>query len=119
MKNNLVLIGRDIGKAALLSVAGGAVVSGIGLLSGLFYQKTRLLNGLQNTQRIFLVVGALGLFITSGFILSVKSRAKLEEKEGWERQFKILKPHHIIALFSTIFLLFAGLIDYLIIFMGR
>lgn len=112
MMAKLIDIVTDIIKALGLSAAVGLILISATVLIRMTLPDYRFSSSLILTQRILLVVGALGLFIVAGLILSQSHRKPLMNERDWTRFFKCLGFTGVLLILFLGLLILAGLIDY-------
>ncbi len=87
--------------AALVLFAGGFLLGGAGISSGLEAAKDGLL-----------LVGSLGLFILAGMLITKgKKPERFRADNGWRNHFQVIGPKTVIGILSIAFLLAASLAD--------
>ena len=106
---------RDLLKAFAIGAGVAAAAFVVLFLGGLLFGANGAASGLETAKNGLLLVGALGLFIVAGMIMTRgKDPKKFADKEGWRRHFAVVGPETVFGFFSAAFIILASIADYLL-----
>ena len=106
---------RDMIKVLKIGCLAGISVGAVLFLGGFLAGSFQLLSGLEAAKDGLLLIAALGMFVVAGMLLvKGKNPEKFEEKDSWKKHFQILGYKGVVGILCVIILLFAAVMDYLI-----
>jgi hypothetical protein len=111
-KVTLVII--DILKSFSIGILSGSVTGLIFTLTGLLSQKGILLEAMYIGRASVLVIGGLGLLVSSVFFLKKDGGFPLENEDGWRKHFNMLSFRYVLLVFFIGIVIIGGVLDSLI-----
>lgn len=111
-KDKMSPLGRDLGKALMISTAIAAALSlvvaaGTWLAVGLDSHRM-----MENARNALFIPGSLGLFLAVLFFVQRKGQEELKHEQEWNAIFARLRPVSVLLLISTGLLIYGVFWDY-------
>lgn len=104
----------DIIKALSIGILSGSITGLIFTLIGLLSHKGMLLDALYVGRASILIVGSLGLLVSSAFFIKKNGGTPLENEAGWKKHFKSLSFRYVLLILFIGIIITGGVLDSLI-----
>ena len=109
----------DVLKAFIIGIAVAAAAAVILFAGGFLFGSFQIVNGLEVVKDGLLLIGAIGLFLVAGKLLSKGKKKKADEKKeaknGWRQHFSVVGLKTVVLMISAAFLLIASVADLILL----